>query len=69
MAGEIIDIINCGTIILVLLLGDDGRTFNVPFDHSPFRWLLQSEGCSAEDLIGRRANYNDENASLSFLDE
>lgn len=68
MAGEIIEIINCGTIILVLLLGDDGKTFNVPFDHSPFRWLLQSEGCHAEDLIGRRAEYQSDNACLSFVD-
>ena len=52
MAGKIIDVVDAGTIVLILLVTDDKRLIDVPFGHSCFGWLLQGEGCGAEDLIG-----------------
>lgn len=64
--GEITGIRDCGTIILVNAKADDGGSFIIPFDHSPFRWLLEGEGCGAADLIGRQIEYDGE--TLFFLD-
>jgi hypothetical protein len=64
--GEITGIQDCGTIILVQARSDDGDHFIVPFDHSPFRGLLEGEGCRAADLIGRQIEYAGE--TLLLLD-
>jgi hypothetical protein len=64
--GEISGIQDCGTIIVAHVRADDGSNFIVPFDHSPFRWLLQAEGCTAADLIGRHIEYDGE--TFFFLD-
>ena len=32
-------------------------------------WLLQGEGCGAEDLIGRDAEYEHESGSFAFVDD
>lgn len=39
----------------MLLDLSDGITIWVSFEHRAFHDLLDAEGCSAEDLIGRRA--------------
>lgn len=59
MAGKIIDVVNQGTIVLVLLLTDDQRIIDVAFDHRCFQWLLQGECCQPGELIGRDATYQD----------
>jgi hypothetical protein len=64
--GEITEIRDCGTLVIVYVKADDDDRFIVPFDHSPFRWLLQGEGCSPADLIGRQVEYDGHN--LFFLD-
>ena len=64
--GEITGIQDCGTIIIVHVRAEDGDNLVVPFDHTPFRWLLQGEGCSPADLIGRQIEYGGE--TLFFLD-
>ena len=69
MAGKIIDVVDAGTIVLILLVTDDKRLIDVPFDHSCFGWLLQGEGCGAEDLIGRNAEYQHESGSFAFVDD
>ena len=52
--GEIFDVQDHGSIVLVFILTDDDqRVVMVPFDHRPFGWLLQGEGCEAADLIGQ----------------
>ena len=65
--GEIYGVQNHGSIVLVFLLADDRRVVLVPFDHRPFRWLLESEGCEPSDLFGRRASYDGE--TINFLNE
>jgi hypothetical protein len=68
--GEIFDVQDHGSIVLVFLLADDDqRVVLIPFDHRPFGWLLQSEGCEASDLIGRRASYDGETISFRHEDE
>jgi hypothetical protein len=68
--GEIYDVQDHGSIVLVFLLADeDQRVVLVPFDHRPFDWLLQGEGCMAKDLIGRRANYDGETITLLNEDD
>ncbi len=66
--GEIFDVQDHGSIVLVLLLADDDqRVILVPFDHRCFSWLAEGEGCEASDLIGRRVEYNGD--TITFLNE
>lgn len=65
--GEIFNVEDHGSIVLVFLLADDQRVVLVPFDHRPFGWLCDAEGCGASDLIGRRASYDGE--TISFQQE
>lgn len=59
--GGIFNVEDHGSIVLVFLLADDDkRVILIPFDHRPFGWLLDSEGCEASDLVGRRASYDGE---------
>lgn len=62
--GTIVNVEDHGTIVMLRAVSADGRTFYVPFDHSPFRWLVEGESA---DLIGRDIGYDGE--VLWFLDE
>ena len=59
-------VINHGTIIVVLLATDDDRVVPVHFDHRPFRWLLEGEQCTHEELIGRTTSFDGE--CLNFIE-
>ena len=65
--GTIIGVENHGTVVLLRVLSDGGETFFVPFDHTPMRWLLDSEGAALGDLVGREIGYDGE--VLWFPDE
>lgn len=66
--GEIFNVEDHGSIVLVFFLADiDNRVILLPFDHRPFSWLLDKEGCAPSDLIGRRASYDGE--TITFLNE
>lgn len=68
--GEIYDVQDHGSIVLVFLLADeDQRVILVPFDHRPFSNLLEGEGGEASDLIGRRVSYNGETIFFQQEDE
>lgn len=62
--GIISRIENHGTIILVLLRSSEGWLTPVFFEHTPFRWLLDSEQCSPDQLIGRQAKYDGKRLEL-----
>jgi len=64
--GTISGVENHGTIVLVKVRAVNGRMVSIPFDHSPFRWMLDGEQCSPADLIGRKVAYDGE--FLIFLD-
>lgn len=66
-AGEIYDVQDHGSIVLVFLLADNHQVILIPFDHRPFSWLLEGEGCTANDLIGRQASYDGE--TITMLNE
>ena len=62
--GTITDVVNHGTIVVVFLTTDDDGVVPVHFDHRPFRWLLDVEQCTPDQLIGRSASFDGE--VLSF---
>ena len=62
--GTILDVTDCGSIVIVYLGTDEGRVLPIMFDHRAFCWLLDGEGCCAEELVGRSASYDGE--SLLF---
>jgi len=64
--GKVIAVENHGTIVAVHLLTDEKRLVPIYFDHRPFDWMLDAEGCGPEDLVGRRASYD--GTSIKFLD-
>lgn len=49
ISGVVTSIINHGTVVQVFLGGYN----HIVFDHTPFRWLVESEG----DLVGRHLTY------------
>ena len=65
--GTITRIEDHGTIALVRVAADDGREFFVPFDQTPFRWLLDGEGIDPRDLLGRGIAFDGDH--LWFIDE
>jgi hypothetical protein len=66
VTGSILGVRDCGTLVLVFLSADDGRTVPVPMEQGAFGWLLEAEGCRPDQLVGRRISY-DGNRIL-FLD-
>jgi hypothetical protein len=52
-AGKVIGVRDCGTLVILFLDAGDGRTVPLPLDHRAFRRLLESEGCSSPELVGR----------------
>lgn len=66
MTGTILGLRDCGTLVIVYLGTEEGRVIPITFDHRPFEWLLNGEGCGADELVGRSARYDGE--SLVFLD-
>ena len=63
ITGTIVDVQDHGTVVIVYL-DAERRVVPVYFDHRAFGWLLDGEGCSAEEIVGRTANYDGE--SLFF---
>ena len=49
-----------GTMVLELVRGERGWWLPVFFDHLCFGHLLEAEGCSAEELVGRECSYDGE---------
>jgi hypothetical protein len=64
--GSILAVRDYGTLVLVFLNMEDGRTAPIPLDKRAFEWLLESEGSQPDELVGRRISYDGER--LLFLD-
>jgi hypothetical protein len=58
VTGSIIGVRDCGTLVLVFVNTDDGRTVPVPMEQRAFGWLLESEDCQPDKLVGRRISYD-----------
>ena len=57
---------DCGMLVLVFLDAEDGRVIPVPMDQRAFQHLLEGEGCSSTELVGRCVSYDGN--LVSFLD-
>jgi hypothetical protein len=66
LTGSVLAVRDCGTLVLVFLNTDDGRTVPVPLEQRAFAWLLDGENCQPDELVSRRISY-DGNRIL-FLD-
>lgn len=67
MEGTISSVENHGSIVVVWLAVEGGRTEPVYLDHRAFGWLAEGEGIeSLHDLEGRPIFYNGE--TIEFLD-
>lgn len=64
--GTITSIENHGIIVLVAVNIEAGENLIIPFDHTPFRWLLEGEACSPTGLLGRSVEFDGE--TIAFLD-
>jgi hypothetical protein len=64
--GMIDNVGNSGTIVVVFLRADDDGVVPVYFDHRSFRWLLEAEQCTPEELVGRPAAFDGE--IIHFMD-
>ena len=64
ITGTILEICDCGTVVIVWLDAEGRRVVPVYFDRRAFGWLLDGEGCSADELVGRTASYNGECIAL-----
>jgi hypothetical protein len=58
VTGSVLAVRECVSLVLLYLSTDDGRTVPVPMDHRAFQWLLESEGCRPDQLVGRRIKYD-----------
>jgi hypothetical protein len=54
-SGTICAVDHYATVIVVFIAMPEGEAVGIPFDHRSFQHLLQCEGCSAIELIGRGA--------------
>lgn len=66
ITGTVAAVRDCGSLVIVFLDANEGRVIPVPLDHRVFRHLLESEGCSSTELLGRCVSYGGE--LLAFLD-
>jgi hypothetical protein len=58
ITGKVIGIQDCGTLAILFLDAEKGRTVPIPMDHRAFQHLLEGEGCNSEELVGRRVSYD-----------
>jgi hypothetical protein len=65
MTGTISNIEDFGSIVVVWL-STGSQDYPVYFDHRPFQHLLEAEGTTATELVGRPARIDGE--TLTFQD-
>jgi hypothetical protein len=66
VTGTIIAIRDCGTLVLVFVDGEEGRTAPIPMEHRAFRHMLEGEACESHELIGRMVSFDGD--LVEFLD-
>lgn len=66
VSGTILAILDAGSVVVLRVGVNEGQIVSICFDATPFRWLLEGEGCDARQLIGRRIVCDGE--SVAFLD-
>jgi hypothetical protein len=66
ITGTILRVRDYGSLVVLDLGAGDGWVLPVPLEHRPFQWLLEGEGCTAGELVGRSVCC--EGDSILFLD-
>jgi hypothetical protein len=66
ITGTVVAVRDCGAIALLFLDAGEGRIVPVPLDHRTFRRLLDGEGCSSTELVGRGVSFAGD--LVTFLD-
>ena len=64
ITGSIIGLRDCGSLVIVYLDAEDGRTVPVILDHRLFQRFAGKENCDPKLLIGRRVRYDGQKLSL-----
>ncbi len=64
--GSILAVRDYGTLVVIFLNMEDGRTAPIPLDKRAFGSLLEGEGSQPDELVGRRISYDGE--QILFLD-
>jgi len=64
MKGEIIDCINHGTLIQVLIKTEDGLG-SIPMDHRCFWHMVEVKG----DIKGKEVEYDEDNKRIFFKED
>jgi hypothetical protein len=67
ITGSVIAVRDCGSLVIVLLDTDDGRTIPIPLERRTFLWFLDGEDCQPDELIGRRIRFDGK--GILVLDE
>lgn len=62
--GTVIGLRHYGPLVILFLEADDGRTIPAMLDHPAFRRVLESEGCSSTELVGRSVAYDGDDLAL-----
>jgi len=66
ITGIVIGVRDCGTLVIVFLDAEDGRTVPITMEHRAFQHLLAGEGCDSVSLIGRSISFDGDH--LTFLE-
>ena len=67
MHGTISSVESHGSIVIIWIGPEDGRSEPIYIDHRVFGWLVDGEGIdSPDELIGRSVSYSGE--TIEFLD-
>lgn len=64
MKGQIINCVNHGTLVQVLVKTEDGLE-SVPMDHRCFWHMVEAKG----DIRGKEIEYDEENKRISFTED
>lgn len=64
ITGTIIGLRDCGSLVIVYLDAEDGRTVPVVLKHCSFEQFFDNENGDPKVLIGRRVRYDGQNLSL-----
>ena len=65
--GSFLGVRDCGSLVLLFVVTDEGTLLPVHLDRCAFRWLLGGEGCGPGELVGRRIQYDGQR--ILFLDQ
>jgi hypothetical protein len=64
--GTVLGVRDCGSLVILFLVTDQGQVVPIHLGRRPFLWLLEGEGGGIGELVGRRARHD--GCRIVFLD-